>query len=405
MGVLVICMVPLASLFGVFQLRSPHEFVVTVRAGSNDAYAKGLTLLFANNILGVPELTFAPEYEQAILSRYLSVANPQDLQRASMLTNAVVTIYGSADENQRAMIDSVDVLTTRTSEPVPGVPDGLGLTDSVLATLIRDVGSGLGIKIDERIRVEYLSDDSQANYYYIMALDGYYRQTKSGFEEADRFYRLAIAADSSFLAARIGLSETTAQLVFRGWKHATAELDSVIASSQAWKQSEENAYCQKALAICYMAKYSSEPGPRPDRIQWLDLAARANEKAVELRPNYVLALSNKVYILAERGEYNSALDVARALQRSIPYFYLPYINEGWVLLAQKRYTESVPLLERAISLSPKDVGLGYYLLSIAYAAKGERNLAAGFLSRAKTCEDMNYEAMAERETRLSGLRQ
>jgi tetratricopeptide (TPR) repeat protein len=85
------------------------------------------------------------------------------------------------------------------------------------------------------------------------------------------------------------------------------------------------------------------------------------EQVLGINPNYSPALNLWAWIHAEQGlELNEAEGQARRALQFQPRVGGYWDTLGWVLVQQGRHAEALPILERAVRLSPKDEDVRYH---------------------------------------------
>lgn len=162
---------------------------------------------------------------------------------------------------------------------------------------------------------------------------------------------------------------------------------------------ELNAYLDKALtrdstdpAVLFYAAY------RADSLGQRSRAIQLYERILFYDPANATAANNLAYILAETGERLSfALELAEralAADSTNPSFLDTY---GWVLFRQGRYGESLPYLERAVSLHTGQSATLFEHLGDNYDRLGNTEKARLWWRRA-------YEADPQRRYLLDRLR-
>jgi serine/threonine protein kinase/tetratricopeptide (TPR) repeat protein len=99
----------------------------------------------------------------------------------------------------------------------------------------------------------------------------------------------------------------------------------------------------------------------------LDRAEAANQSALALDPDHVLAIVNQAHVDLFRGEVDAATRAAERLQTE--YGANPYAlqSAGWIFLFAGETERALAPLEQAYALSPTASGEGYVRVRLAYA--------------------------------------
>jgi adenylate cyclase len=93
----------------------------------------------------------------------------------------------------------------------------------------------------------------------------------------------------------------------------------------------------------------------------VDQAETAARKAISLDRNVVLAHFALGYVYRLRGNHQAALDSHKEAIRLDPHFARPYAQAANALVFLGRRREAIPMVERALQLSPNDPALGVFL--------------------------------------------
>ncbi len=84
-----------------------------------------------------------------------------------------------------------------------------------------------------------------------------------------------------------------------------------------------------------------------------DEAIKCYDKLLELNPNHHLALSNKGFCLTKLGKYEEAIESFDKLIGIDSNNYLAWINKGSTLMSMKKLEEAVECYEKALGLNPE----------------------------------------------------
>ncbi|NAS89394.1 hypothetical protein C4E24_06630 [ANME-1 cluster archaeon AG-394-G21] len=112
-----------------------------------------------------------------------------------------------------------------------------------------------------------------------------------------------------------------------------------------------------------------------------ELALKAYDKVIELKPDYADAWHNRGFILGEFGRYEEALkayDKAIELKSDDDY---AWNNKGVVLGKLGRHEEALKVIDKAIELKP-DYASAWYNKACTYSQSGDKENALKHLSKA-----------------------
>lgn len=113
-----------------------------------------------------------------------------------------------------------------------------------------------------------------------------------------------------------------------------------------------------------------------------DEAGRHFRRAIELNPNHAVALYWFSEFLANRGQFDAALQMARRAQAVDPFSSLALADEGRVYYLSRRYDEAIPHFKHILESGPQFVA--YLYLGLAYAEKGLFDLSIATLQEARS---------------------
>ena len=143
-------------------------------------------------------------------------------------------------------------------------------------------------------------------------------------------------------------------------------------SAEAW------AWLANIAIVQYLSHWN---GAGPDQLRE---AEEATERALALDPNLALAHQDSGFVRRARGEHQAAL---AAFSRAIaldPNFARAYAQKANELIQVGRPDEAPPLVEQAITLSPRDPALGefYWIIGRSYFYARQYNKAVPWLRQA-----------------------
>ena len=214
-------------------------------------------------------------------------------------------------------------------------------------------------------RLEAAHVDSDAYDAYVQGRFHWNARSAKEMWAAVGFYQQAIARDSSFAPAYVGLADSYSMLATM----REAAPDEVMPKAKD--------ALLKALALDgSLAEAHTSLGWVLEVFDW-DWAGSEKElrKAIELGPNDATAHHRYAIHLAAMGRLPDALTEMRAAQQLDPLAPVIFTSTGWVLLRGRRPDDAMRECRRALDLDPKFVR-GHLCLGEAFEEKGELGLAA-----------------------------
>jgi len=191
----------------------------------------------------------------------------------------------------------------------------------------------------KRIDKKY-TDDLTAYDYYLRGRNYYNRLRSDDNEEAIRLFRKARETDPDFALAYAGLADAYVQKTLR-FGAASFWLDSaIIYCDQGLYIDNDLAEAHKALGLIYYAR------------SWFDKSLQENLAAIELNPNYFMAMNNLGWIFLNQGNlYQSELWLSKA-RRVNPTFATSYIGAGLIHLIIGDFQRAEHLFRFANEIQP-----------------------------------------------------
>jgi eukaryotic-like serine/threonine-protein kinase len=223
--------------------------------------------------------------------------------------------------------------------------------------------------------------DPGAHDLYLQGRQFWNQRTLSSLQTAARYFERAIAKDSSYAEAYVGLAEV--HVLLPGYGYADARPGEEFSRAKA--------AALRALVLDSMS------GPAHVTLGYARMlydwdwpgAEREFRRAIALTPSYPTAHQWYAYYLVSLGRSEEALAETRLARTLDPLSRIINTGEGDVLYYSRRYKDAIAQLRRTLDLDP-DFVMAHVTLGLAYLAKG-----------------MHAEAVAELETaaRLTARRQ
>jgi tetratricopeptide (TPR) repeat protein len=132
-----------------------------------------------------------------------------------------------------------------------------------------------------------------------------------------------------------------------------------------------------------------------------DEALKANDKAIELKPDDATAGYNRGLALRKLGRYDEALKAYDKTIELKPDFAAAWDNKGFLLDKLGRYDEALEAHNKAIKLKP-DYANAWYNKACAYSLKGDKENALKNLSKAIDL-DAKFKEMAKSDKDFKNL--
>ncbi len=248
---------------------------------------------------------------------------------------------------------------------------------------------------------------------------------RANVEESIRYFEQGIRIDPTFAPAYVGLADAYDRLatVFIGvppWEmrpkvveaaHKALELDSELAEAhvllagvqqQQWQWADAEAGYRQALEL-----NPNDAAAHRGLAEWLLFQGRIDEalawsrRARELDP-LGDSTTGMGWILFCGRRYDEAIHELRSKLALQPDDGLALWVLGFVLVADDRPEEGIPVLERAVSVSDRSPGIMGVLVA-AYAHAGRRTDALRLLAELKTRNQKGYVPAAAFITAYLGL--
>jgi Tfp pilus assembly protein PilF len=210
----------------------------------------------------------------------------------------------------------------------------------------------------------------------VLLLVGRTYATSNDFATAEKFFRQAIAADSSMTVAYAALGG----IYLRQGRttEALTEFQSLAAASP-----------KSITAQTMVAALLEAQGRKAE-------AKKAYQKVLDIDPNAVVASNNLAWLMVEDNEnVDKALSLVQAARSRLPGS--PDIADtlGWIYYKKGMYSLSVASLKEAVQKQPTNPEFLYHL-GFASARNGEDLLARQHLERAlKLSPNSSYAAEAK----------
>lgn len=216
----------------------------------------------------------------------------------------------------------------------------------VQSEIAGEVGRALEVQLRGPVRTGVGTEDPEAYTRYLQARSLWYTRTPEGHRGAIALFEQAIARDSTFADAYVGLADAwfTAYL-FDVFGLRSREQDAFVrvqaAARRAYVLDSLLPGVHTTLAITHMWQN-----------EWPD-AEREFRRALELNPGYALANTWYAAFLSIGGRNDEAVRVSRKAWEADPFNPLISSNYGGTLLQARRGAEAMAQARYSAQLAPR----------------------------------------------------
>jgi len=236
------------------------------------------------------------------------------------------------------------------------IKDIFELQDEIIETVVRK----LALKVDEAERERALRKDTknlEAYDYILRGYHQYYKRTRDGNGKAKEFFKKAIALDSNFASAYVGLAKV------RRWD---ATMGYTEFPDKAIQQAEK--LLKKALSIDdSSAGVHTELGYLYMRYAEYDLAISELERAIELNPNDWRTYRLMAPVMLYSGRTDEALKWYHTAMRYDPDISPGMLmNMGIAYFLKDQYEEAINWLKKSRAKWPDFLG-NHIVLAAVYS--------------------------------------
>ena len=252
--------------------------------------------------------------------------------------------------------------------------DLLALQREVAAAVARQITASVGVaRSDVDGDARRHSTNAEAYEHYLRGRYHVWRRdTAEGFEKARAHFQRAIDLDDSYAHAHSGLADTYTMLGSAGF----------LPMREAYPLARAAALKAIALDGALAEGHTSLAFILADYDWDWDTADRHFRTAIELNPNYEIAVRTYSAYLALWGRDKEALEFAERARGLDPVSPIVRQNLGLTHYFARRYDDAIVQFREALDLDP-DFGQAHLMLGRTYVAKGLPHRAVEELERAK----------------------
>ena len=251
--------------------------------------------------------------------------------------------------------------------------DLLTLQREVAAAITGQITTSLGIsRSNVNADARRHSTIAEAYEHYLRGRYHWLTDTAHGLRKAKEHFQRAIELDPFYALAYSGLADT----------YTLLGADGFLPMSEAYPLGKAAAL--KALELDDMLgeAHNSLAAITVDYYWGWTEGGRHFERAIELNPNYELALRFYSFYLACMGRLEEALEFAERARHLDPVSPNAQMNVGVILYFARRYDEAIAAISETLELAP-NFGPAHVLLGRIYVAKRTPDRAVEALERAQ----------------------
>jgi tetratricopeptide (TPR) repeat protein len=228
--------------------------------------------------------------------------------------------------------------------------------------IARRVAGALALRLlpgDEERLAQIRSIDPEAYEAYLKGVKHREALTKAGFDEAERYFHLAVEKEPGYAAPWAGLSSTWVSRVQLGMAPR-----------------DEGVIKAKSAALKALALDDGEVEARrmlAGILTWLDwdwpAAERAWNRLFEIDPDNAVALPGYAHFLLVTGRLDEALARSERAMELDPYNVRTQSFHAVVLMHARRFDEAIAMARKALSVEPNS-GVALSALTISLFKEG-----------------------------------
>lgn len=381
-AVVLICALGLGSYFFYGRSASKQISSIAVMPFINDSgdpnvdyLSDGMTETLINGLSQIPGLSV-----KARSSVFRYKGKDLDPKAIASQLGVEAILNGHLVERGDLLTLNVELIDARTENTLWGDRYEYKLSDLVRlqADVARDVSNHLKAKLsgaDEAKVTKSFTADPKALELYLKGRYLSRQFTLDGFKRGVDAFNQAIAIDPNYALAYAGLSDA---YFYASTVH--------LPPTEALPKVAE--YAEKALAIddSLAAAHHSIANYKANYERDNEGAKREFDRALQLDPNDLSIYFDYVQLLANIGESEPAITLARRGKQIDPQDSSISYTLAQALILSGRYDEGLEEAKTSIRLDDKD-WWGYYWSGVAYSEKGMHNEAVTALQTAAGMDD------------------
>lgn len=312
----------------------------------------GVTESIINNLTKISSLRVVP---RSTVFRYKG--KEVDVQDVGTKLNVAAVLSGRITHRGQILDVQVDLINIKRESQLWGNHYQSSMADllSLQQQITNEVSSKLGIGLSSETRDKLTKRSTVNSQAYQLYLQGRYfwnRRTAASIQQAIDYFKQAIAVDSMYALAYVGLADCYAiQPQYAGIPMRIALPLTQQFARRALELDNSLAEAHTALAFTFYQEWKYEDAEREFKL------------AISLNPRYATAYQWYNIMLARTGRIDEAAAViAKALELD-PVSPVITLNVGAVAMAHERYDESLRYLKKSVELDPS-FAIGYSLIGL-----------------------------------------
>jgi TolB-like protein/Tfp pilus assembly protein PilF len=216
---------------------------------------------------------------------------------------------------------------------------------AVQERIARAVAEALRVQLSDagsELRLPGQTDNHEAQDLYLRGRFEWNKRTQASLEKAVEYFQDAIAIDSMYARAFVGLADAVAVLGFYDYRRPAAAFP--LARETARRALEiETGLAEAHATLAYVALYYDW--------SWEE-AEREFTRSIELNPEYPVAHQWYANCLVAMGRFEQAESEARIASELDPLSLIAHAVIGWIRFYAGSYDSAIELLEESIRRSP-----------------------------------------------------
>ncbi|MGE0128010.1 MAG: protein kinase [Blastocatellales bacterium] len=238
--------------------------------------------------------------------------------------------------------------------------------------ITREISEALRLRLsgaEQRQIAKRQSDSSEAYRLYLLGRHLYLQHTPAGYEQALAYFNQAIALDPNYALAHAGVSLVYSTISAQILPPAEAMPKARQAALTAIRLDETLPEAHNALALVR---------------SWGDWdwagAESEYKRAIELNPNFILAITHYCGLLLSQGRFEEALAEARRSQELDPLSFQAHYSLARVYFFARRYEQALSYSRKMVELSP-NIATAHAILGLVLSQQGKHEEAISELRR------------------------
>ena len=342
-----------------------------VGANPEEEYlSDGVTESVINNLTKISTLRVVP---RSTVFRFKG--KEMDVQDIGSKLNVAAVLSGRITHRGPELDVQVDLIDIKKESEVWGNHYQSSPSDilSLQQQITNDVSSKLGIGLSTETREKLVQQSTENTRAYQLYLQGrYYWNKRNGpeLERAINYFQQAIALDSNFALAYVGLADTyLIQPQYSGTPTRVARPLAHDAARRALGLDNSLAEAHTTLAFCYFDEWNYGD------------AEREFKKSIALNPRYATTYHWYNILLTRTGRLEEASPIIQRAYELDPYSAIITLNMGALAFLSSRYEDALKYFEKSTEIDPS-FAAGYAWSGLVYEQTHKYNDALPLMKKA-----------------------